>query len=248
MTLQVPNYIQESHVQENAIRYKWDDWNIEQAQEPFDKALHERLLSIGMRANVAFTIGCAEWIVYRFGLLDHDPLPPHYLQAAWAQMIDWRYGAYYGWQDLTKDEEWKGPIRGPVGVAMSRVMYAIQQTEESGGDPSVRAAWISSLAQYVISVPEKYHAWSESVLKRLETIYPRDPADPKGDVVPKEAIDPEYEFRVEQTESLVRQFLNSLDYRRNIFLHSPEQMLADGFQGTPYSFSLEHDRRIRGRL
>jgi hypothetical protein len=245
MTLQLPNYIQASHVQNNIIRYEWDDWNIERAQEPFDKVLYERLLGVGMRANVAFTIGTAEWIVYRFGLLADDPLPLRYLEAAWAQMIDWRYGAYYGWQDLTKDEEWKGPVKGPVGVAMSRVMYAIQQTEESGGDPSVRATWISSLARYVIPVPEEYQAWRESVLKRLETIYARDRGDPKGEVVPKEAIDPEYEFRVEQTESLVNDFLTTLDCRRNAFLHSPDQMLAEGFRGTPYVFNREQDRKTR---
>src|ERR1019366_2092168 len=247
MTPQIPNYIHASHSQNNIVHYKWDDWNIERTEEPFDEVLYERLIRIGMRANVAFTIGTAEWIVYRYGLLIDDPLPANYLEAGWAQMIDWRYGAYYGWQDLTKEDEWRGPVRGPLGVTMSRVMYAIQQAEESGGDPSLRATWISSMAQYVIPFPDEYRSWREPILGRLERIYARDPSDPKGEVVPREAMDPEYEFRIEQTESLVNGFLAALDYSRNPFLHSPERMLTEGFRGTPYIFDLEQDRKMRLR-
>lgn len=243
MALSVPNYIQAANIQDNTIRYKWDDWNVEQAEEPIDKDFYGRLKGLSQRANVALTISSAEWIVHRFGTLCDDPLPFQYLEAAWAQIVHWRYTGFT-WEDLTEQTDWSGPIKGPLGIAMTRVVYAVQQAEEDEF-PSLRAAWITNLAQYLITDSAPYQKWRERIVERLEALYPRDLEETLGEVVPRQALDPDFDFKAEQTESLINQFLRSLDYKSNPFLNFPEKMLEEGFEGTPYVFDIEKDRKAR---
>src|SRR5438128_12261621 len=94
MTLTVPRYVQVSGIQDAAIRYKWDDWNVEEVDMPLEEALQERLHRVSQRAVAAFTIGTAEWIVYRFAGLSDDPFPAQRLEAAWAQVVNIRYSMH----------------------------------------------------------------------------------------------------------------------------------------------------------
>jgi hypothetical protein len=100
----------------------------------------------------------------------------------------------------------------------------------------------------VLSTPEPYLVWYDRVLNRLQTLYPRDPHEPLGEVVPREALDPAYDFRIEDTEALINQYLIGLDYTRNPFLNNPERMIEEGFPGTPYTFDIQTDRAMRGRI
>jgi hypothetical protein len=243
MALLVPKYIQAANIQDNIIRYKWDDWNVEQAEEPIQEEFYNRLRRISQRANIAFTIGTAEWIVHRFSTLCDDALPIQYLEAAWAQIVHWRYGAFT-WEGYTEKDEWAGPVKRPLWVAMTDVRFAISQAEEDG-NPSLGAAWIANLAQYLMTDLTPYEKWRDRIMKRLEALYPRDPEETLGEVVPREALDPDFDFNVEQTETLINQFLSRLDYRSNPFLNSPEKMLEEGFEGTPYAFNIEEDRKAR---
>jgi hypothetical protein len=223
-----------------SIRYRWDDWNVEAVDMPLDEGLYERLSAISQRAVVAFTVGTAEWIVHRFGALSHDRFPHQRVEAAWAQVVHFRYSFE---QDVNL-QDWNGPVRGPIGIAIRRVVYAIQQAEE-GFDPSWRACRAAKLAEHVMPTSTPYHQWRERIMERLEQLYPLKPEDKLGEVVPREALDPDYDFRLEQTEVLINQFLSSLDYRSNPFLNSPATMIKQGFTGTPYVFDIEQDRKAR---
>jgi len=44
---------------------------------------------------------------------------------------------------------------------------------------------------------------------------------------------------------LINRFLAGLNYKSNPFLSSPEDMLAGGFEGKPYVFNSEQDRKAR---
>lgn len=241
--LPTPGYIQVANVDDLSIRYKWDDWNVEQAEEPINEQMLRQLKGISQRAAVAFTIATAEWIVHRFGTLCNDPLPLHYLEAAWADQLDNIYAAAT-WEELTEKKEWAGPIRGPIRIAMERVMYALEEAEEDG-EPEVRALWITSLADFIMSDPAPYREWRKRVMERLKVLYPRNPEDTLGEVVPREALDPDFEFHIENTEDLINRFLSGLSYLSNPFLNSPEKMLDAGFEGKPYVFNIEQDRTRR---
>jgi hypothetical protein len=66
-----------------------------------------------------------------------------------------------------------------------------------------------------------------------------------GDVVPREAMDPDFDFRPDLTEHLVQDFLRGLDPATNRLLRTPKEMLECGFKGVPYTFDMEEDRKNR---
>jgi hypothetical protein len=227
-------------IQDPVIRYIWDDWNVEAVDMPLEGPLQQRLHSIALRAVAAFAIGTAEWIVYRFARLSSDPAPALRLEAAWAQVVSFRYSGHH---DIKLDE-WRGPVRGPLGIALRRVIFALDEAEKIG-DAAWRAGRAYKLARHVINNPAPYLEWSDHVLSRLEILYPSNPGDPLGDVVPREAMDPDFDFDMLESEALINRFLSGLDYRENPFLNAPQQMFQQGFAGTPYSFRLEGDRHAR---
>jgi len=71
---------------------------------------------------------------------------------------------------------------------------------------------------------------------------PRAPKDPLGDPVPREALDPEIEFRMDQIEALINRFLRGLDPTSNPFLNSADRMREERFVGEPYLYDLTADR------
>lgn len=253
MTLSMPNYLQAANIQHNSLRYEWDDWRTLLALEAPDEKLVARLKGVSQRAVLAFACGSAEWIVYRFTKLCDSLTPWNYLEAAWAMIVDVRYVGYgnsTGWQ-VHAYKGWDGPVKRPIRNALNYLEIAFQElASEYHTDPSTDAGMISALACYVMSDPGPYKKWREQLLKRFEAIYRRNPEDELGDVVPRQAVDPEVDFKIEQTESLINEFLSRLDHRSNPFLSSPEGMLEhfegeEDFQGTPYVFSIEVDRKSR---
>lgn len=243
MALSIPGYMKAARVQDRVIRYKWDDWDVNADEASLDEAVSERLGRLSQRAVLAFTIATAEWIVYRYGALVDEPMPSQYLQAAWAQIVDWHYGALTIEGD-TDPREWAGPIKRPIWWGLLQTDFAIDEAEDDG-EPEVGAVRVATLAEHVMTDPSHYRAWRERILERLEALYPMDPEEHLGEVVPREALDPDFDFHVDDTEALTNGFLSSLDHETNPFLNSPENMLNEGFEGTPYVFDLGSDRRRR---
>jgi len=256
MSLAIPQYLIVSNVQDPSIRFEWDDWKHLPAKDVIDRDLSVRLETISQRAILAMMCGTAEWIVYRFGRLSNDPTLWRYMEGAWAMTIDVRYCGYGSghWWGENSTKKWDGPIERPIADAIVRLQTAIQQLYWEGTDPGRRAGLIATLARYVMTEPAPYNRWLDQVIRRFESLYPRTIEDQLGEVVPRQAIDPDFDFRVEQTEVLVNEFLASLDYRSNDFLSSPEGMLDRSdedeedavFHGIPYVFTIEGDRRARG--
>ena len=73
--LNKPHYIDRARIDSPSVRFTWDEWNVRATYEPVDERLVESLMKLSRRANCAFTIAIAEWIVYRFRSLDRDPAP-----------------------------------------------------------------------------------------------------------------------------------------------------------------------------
>lgn len=251
MTMPIPKYIRAANIQDNTIRYEWDDWKTLPAAETPDTDLVRRLEGVSQRAVLAFMCGTAEWMYHRLSNLCDDPAPQDYLEAAWSSTIDSRYIGYGtgDWWQTYSSGEWLGPVKRPIDDVLGGIEIAVQQLALERIDPSDQAGWIAAITVYIMPNPAPYKKWCEQVMERFESLYPRDPEDALGDVVPRQAVDTEFDFHVEQTEVLINQFLASLDYRTNRFLSSPEGMLKGdvegSFKGTPYVFSIEVDHMAR---
>ena len=256
MTLEVPGFLRAARIQDPSLQYLWDDWaTVPGANEP-DEALLARLGRLSQRAVLAFACGTGEWVLWRFEGLCDEQAPRDYIEGAWAMTIDVRYCGYgkgTWWENYAYSAKsgWDGPVKRPIRNALGLVEAAIKQRAWAKTDPVKSAGLLSSLASYVMTDPAPYQKWTHQILERLESLYPRNRIDPLGDVVPRQAVDPDFDFHVEQTELLLNnEFLALLDYRTNRFLSSPAGMSqeddeGESFRGKPYVFDLEDDRRAR---
>src|SRR5262249_50139405 len=97
------------------------------------------------------------------------------------------------------------------------------------------ASYVAVLARHVLPATKPFDAWLKPILSRLAALYPGiGVPDSLGTPVPREALDPAFDFRPEQTTDLLRAFLARLDPAQNPFLRTPAEMAQAGFKGTPY--------------
>lgn len=237
MLERVPNYIKRTGLRTNEIRYTWDDWDVDKSYEPLDKDVRAQMALVTHRANVAFTISCAEWIYWRFSTVSDDLAPIQYAEAAWAAIIDWRYTKYFE----PPDADWMGPVRGPLSLAIIFVVNAIERMVHDDL-PEIASASILALTKHVLpSDQAAFLSWDSWARQTAAALYPRNPANPRGIVVPREAMDPDADFCLDRTPDLIASFLSGLDPDSNPFLRTPAEMLACDFRGVPYTWSPQDD-------
>lgn len=232
-------FIPNKGMEDPSIHFSWDEWKNPLRDNPGIQALQPLLKTLSKRANAALTTATGEWIVRRFAPFHSIVEPLQCLEAAWAQQIDFRYS----W-DWELDASWTGPVKGPIRVALDKVSFAAQELRDDG-DPSWSAVTISGLAEYVLNNADAYTDWRNRVLARLEQLYPAIDDERPGEVVPREALDPDLPFDPSQSELLVNEYLRTADVVSNPYLNTPEAMLELGFEGTPYFFDSLQDRRNR---
>jgi hypothetical protein len=235
----IADFIRRATVPDRHLSYRWDEWGNEVFLAPVDEQLAARLQRLSQRANVALSSTTAEWIISRFASLVDLTEPLQCLEAAWVQQIDFQYS----W-DWDLDESWKGPVKGPIRMTIEQVSLAVEKRRDYM-DPSSCTAELDKLARYLIPDPGPYILWRDRILLRFEELYTVDPEDQLGDPVPREATDRDFDFDLAETERLVNEFLQQVDYNDNPLLSTPDMMLEDDFDGTPYVFNLRADRQKR---
>jgi hypothetical protein len=97
----------------------------------------------------------------------------------------------------------------------------------------------------VLSNAPAYLSWRADVIRRLQHLYPRDDLDRLGDVVPRQAYETTRPFNAKETPRLISEWLASARSSSNRFLNPRDEMIKNGFRGSPYRFSLEEDRANR---
>lgn len=231
-------YIDAASVRSTSLRYAWDEWNVQSTYENVNPDAVIRLKTLSKRANCAFTIAIAEWILVRYESLDNDPEPVQFLEAAWAANIDTDYACEI---DIV-DSEWAGPVRGPISMALTFVLDAIF-AEESGLNSAFNPAWAACFARHVLPDVTAFNSWFEFCLTRLEPLYPApaeedldwfDEKNNLGELVPREVFEQGSAFDPTTAPALIGRYLSKLDPEMNPFLRSADEMIADGFAGEPY--------------
>ena len=240
--MQRPGYITRAGLLELPVSHRWAHL-AEEVLSPPSEELQARLRTLSLRAELALLTGAAEWIVYRFEKTLQDKLPLDAIDAAWLQQLDPRYALPY--DESFEADEWSGPVRGPIGEAMRRMWEASVLIQDEAEIVDL-VAELLALAAHVLPNPAPLRAWQEQVIGRLAAGWPRRAEDPLGDPVPREALDPEARLDPTETEALLREALARVDPEEHPFTASPEELLAEGFPGTPYQFELEADRAARG--
>jgi hypothetical protein len=243
--LSTPSYIQANTVGSAVLLYAWDEWQIKTYYWSVDEQQFKRLEMLTNEANLGLTLAAGEWVFHRFCAVNTDPSALQFLEAAWAGMVHPAYCIY----TETPDDEWRGPVRGPLAVSIAIANDAIFCLQD---DPRVatRACWMYNLARHILPAHDGFDAWFESCVLRLERYHSNSTeARPAGRTglfedasiftrpVPREAFDPQRPYDPMQLTALIDRFLASLQPASNPFLrNSADLALVDDLPGPPYRY------------
>lgn len=245
MAYTVSPYIAETLMNHPLVHFVWDDTRVDEdfLFEP-DNFL-KQMSSVSLRAKIAVGIAMYEWVVYRFSSVSDDVVPYQILEASWCANVRREYMEYF---ELDR-EEWLGPIRGPLWCGMTWLTPMIFFSDDNPDEWESGLSFLSCLAVHVLPPSSGFEDWLNNVAVRMHRFYPSSPEDPfedlfgekeeerRGPLVPREVLDPHFEFQPDMTDGLIDQFLRKVDYQSNPFLKSPELMLEEGFVGTPYQIN-----------
>lgn len=154
---------------DRTIRFEWDGWRSTFYFYHVDVDLSPQLDLLSDPAVAALSLGAVEWICARFWW---DPATRDVMQfvnAAWGMQLS---AASCEWIEFD-DEEWQGPIRGPLRSAQ---LIALDTVFCKTQNDSLfkRACWACNLARHVIGEPERerFTSWLEQSLHRLQQHHP----------------------------------------------------------------------------
>lgn len=216
MSLIPPEYIPIGLISQEVILHEWSDWDPYEKIQPQDEGTMHALSKVSNRGITAFSIGCAEWVVYRFIKLSFDQTPYDFLESCWVLVM--------GNEDVQleglEESEWKGPVRGAIDLALLTIVNTWNKSEFDSTEAD--GAFAAQMALLVLSDKSLFLEWQEKVLQRLIKYFPRDRENPDGPPVPREILDPSVDLDAFQSESLIKDFLGRVDYQSNPFLEDVE--------------------------
>ncbi|MGD9853093.1 MAG: hypothetical protein AB7T38_17740 [Nitrospirales bacterium] len=242
MIYSVPPYIAAASIDSPIVNFIWDDTRVDEDFLYDPGNFIEKMSGVSLRGKIAVGIGMFEWVACRFASVSEDLVPFQILEAAWCANVRREYMEYF---ELDRDE-WLGPIRGPLWCGITWLMPMIFFSDDDPAEWESGLSFLSRLAVHVLPSSLAFEDWLNSVVARMKIFYPLPDEDPfedlfgeneeerRGPLVPKEVLNPEFEFKPDRTDFLIDRFLKSLAYHSNPFLKTPELMLEEGFLGIPY--------------
>ncbi|MGD9367936.1 MAG: hypothetical protein PVH87_19710 [Desulfobacteraceae bacterium] len=212
MPLIFPKNIFKDNLKKFPIQHKWSDWDPYELIKLPESETKEQLKKVSNRGITAFSVACSEWVVFRMSNYVDDKIIYDYLEAFWVFLM----GYDSAMPTETENDDWLGPIRGPIDLALMTSLNTIYLSEE--GPPVQNSALSAQIALHVLPDPKPFIIWQEKMLKRLVRYFRRKEDEPTGDPVCREVIDPSMELDEKKIEALIKGFLEKADFTNNPFL------------------------------
>lgn len=255
--LEIPEYIKKGGVVGGPIKHKWSEDIALHHYGAKDQnvKLYRSIDEANFKAKMALGVAVSEWIIWRFdGLADLKDAHQR-VEAAWADAVHPTYAKDLRFKLVREPVFGQDPaVDGPLKLALN-FLGDIDAHYATGNiylaAPIVKQAM---LAKDVVGNRKLFEDWLKTVVERAAKTFPStkeyndlyqkilyhpevtEKYDPSGETpIPREFFDPDFEYDEESAQVLLGKFLASLDYKKNLYLNSPEEMNAKGFQGTPYS-------------
>ncbi|SEJ03067.1 hypothetical protein SAMN04244572_02497 [Azotobacter beijerinckii] len=186
------------------LHYDWDSWDPYSLLGSPDEETVGLLEQVSDRAQIAYAIGCAEWVAQCLGERLETDRPLLYIEAFWAFEMDQRIAS----PAETVEAEWQGRILAPMDLALMTVLNTYYTSADGNG--ALEAAFAECIPRHLLDDRQAFFAWRKAVLARLLAHYPRQEDDPWGAPVPREALDPARPLTPEAQEHYVADFFSRL--------------------------------------
>lgn len=238
--LQPPDYINEANVIGVKVTYKWEGTVHYNRESP---PLIKQLARLSHAARLSVGLGIAEWIAWRFQGLAHDEDSIRLLEAGWAAMADPSYAkSWSATQEKRPHDALGGAVfafKDQLSSLLSAERARRKSPKTSSGGPARTVVQLAFLARHVLPNAKPFDRWLKSTLARLSELHPKQSDEAFGEPVPRQALDPDFNYAPDESSTLLDGYLRGLDWKANSFLRSPEELNAAGFVGKAYRFPSE---------
>jgi hypothetical protein len=243
---QMPQYIEKIKVTDHEVDFEWVEGDETDYYNRDSQQLTTKIMELSPRARLALAIGIAEWIVWRVNGFSKYQDVTDFVESSWAGVIDPRYTLEW----TRQGKEFLGPVLGPQRIVARHLDKAMLKTWDR--QTTIRnCQYLAFLCHHVWKRRKALKDWLLFAFDRLADLYPISPVTQDyygtrgktgdepfdfGDVVPREVLDPDFNFDPQAVPKLLDAYLRGLNPDTNRFLRTPQQMVELGFEGTPYRY------------
>lgn len=210
----IPTYIHKSVFNKETISHKWNDWDPYELISDANQDVILSLSKLSLSGMLCFVVGCIEWVVYRCSYDHNYRLPYEYIEAFWVYLAGVESAIP---EEVTEDDRWEGALDGPINLVLGK-FYTTNHTFDFGGSP-VEAAFSAQVALHVLHDLDPFLRWQTEVLDRLNRFYASNDSADGFKIIPHQILNPDFDYRPELTNSLIREMLLGIDFASNRFLH-----------------------------
>lgn len=214
MNSAIPHYIPVEEISSLPLSYEWDFWDPYEILGKINESTMNDLDKISDRGQIAFSIGCAEWVVARLSKHLSDTKAFLYIDACWAFQLDTGIASPLA----PNEDEWQGSVLAPIDLAIVSILNTYYTTEDGQG--AIEAAFSELIPIQVLFDKTPFFVWREKILNRLKTHFPRQENDHWGLPVPKEALNPDLPLDTELIKQYAASNLEQIFNTKNIFIRT----------------------------
>ena len=212
MTRLEPSYIPAPLLQAMPLTHKWDDWDPYPLLPPNELEVEALLGRISDFGKLVFSIGCAQWVVGRFGNRFRDERPWQFIDACWAYELSEGFAL----PDELEDNAWEGPILGPTCLSLTTILNTRYGFDEDNAE--VDAAFAEKVVRFVMPDRTVFERWRDTILGRLVTVAPVDGNPAPGLRLAPAILDPTIAIDPSTLDSLRKASLEALKLIDNPFV------------------------------
>ena len=238
--MKLPAYLIALNLSALPVDYEWDNVVFNTFRECTDEdspRLVEALQLVSIRAAFALGVACSEWVVAR--VEGHTETTDALLrkEAAWAATIDPRYAKLP--PPPPSSPSAPAQFASPLRLAMKLLSYAHELFTGDGVGVRSSAQGLVMLVDHIAGRHEAFEPWlSESLRRCHEYFLASEVPVEEEQPVPQELFEPDFVWREDLVLEALQRFVQTLDPVGNPYLCSAEEMLAAGFEGSPYGRSI----------
>jgi len=237
----------------NPINYEWNNdvsGKILYTLEG-NSRLKKILNKMGYKVSIGFAASLLKLVAIR--LSGHSELTKEFINdmnnridSVYAAAINPLYGRVLKYGPSTKVPS-KGPIHGPCWAILQEIMLLSDKYNTKSYFVHTHLIGPSLLLEHIAPNKKSFQKWFTETIKKATDVFPcqyeygdfnhKDTYDCSDEPpVPQEFFfDEDFQYTPEIAKQKINAFLQTLDYKSNPYLRSPEEMLEAGFSGTPYT-------------
>ena len=229
-----PKYIEDAGIKGSPVTYSWKPYQGIAIASTYPKNFEKLVRGLTLRATLVLGVGIGEWLRWRLDGLTSYQRCSQYVEALWTRTVS---RLYLKNDHLERPEDKGDPAIGAL-LALEQGLYnMLVKVSYDEPDRAQSVAELVPLVRYTMKDTSKFDDWLKTVLKRFIDNFKIDDDNRGGDLVPRAFLDPAVPIDPDAVPKLLDEQLCQIKWKGNPFLATPNEMLAQGFDGKPYRYT-----------